>query len=59
MRNHIAILVLILPLVAFGENSMQNNANEISKHYSAQPSLYQFDNISKEKLSDNITRQYM
>jgi quercetin dioxygenase-like cupin family protein len=49
----------MIPLTVFGEEAVKNNASEISKHYSAQPSLYQLDNIVKEKISDKITRQYI
>jgi quercetin dioxygenase-like cupin family protein len=59
MRHLLVTLILIFPLTVFGEDIMKRNANEITKHYSAQPSLYQFDTISKEKLSDKITRQYI
>jgi quercetin dioxygenase-like cupin family protein len=51
--------MLIFSLTVFGEDTMKSNANEITKHYSAQPNLYQLDIISKEKLSDKITRQYI
>jgi quercetin dioxygenase-like cupin family protein len=59
MRQLVVTLILMVPLTAFGANTMKSNANEITKHYSAQPSLYQLDTISKEKLSDKITRQYI
>jgi quercetin dioxygenase-like cupin family protein len=59
MRNCLALLMLLFPLTSFGEDTMRNNANEITKHYLAQPNLYQLDNISKEKLSNKITRQYI
>jgi quercetin dioxygenase-like cupin family protein len=52
-------LIWFFPLIVFGQDTIKNNANEISKHYSAQPNLYQLDTISKEKLSDKITRQYI
>src|SRR5579872_4564621 len=55
----IASLLLLLPLPVFAENSLQDTANEISKHYSALPNLYDLDAIKKEQLSDKITRQYV
>jgi quercetin dioxygenase-like cupin family protein len=59
MRAIFISLMLIFPLASLAKDSMQNNANEISKHYSALPNLYQLDAINKEKLSDKITRQYI
>jgi len=44
---------------ALGEDTMKNNATEISKHYAAEPSLYELDKTPKEELSDKITRQYL
>jgi len=52
-------LLLFLPLAVFSEEVMQKNATEISKHYSAEPNLYQLDSSIQEKLSDTITRQYV
>lgn len=49
----------IFPLISFGESAMTNNANEISKHYSATANLYELDKTPKEELSDKITRQYI
>ena len=48
-------MMLVLPITAFAEIP----AHEISKHYSAMPNLYMLDGVSKEKLSDKITRQYV
>lgn len=59
MRKLPVLLLLLLPLVTYGEDAMRNNANEISKHYSALPNLYQLDDSSKEQVSDKITRQYV
>lgn len=59
MKKVSLISLLLLPFSVFAENSLQNSANEISKHYSALPNLYDFDAISKEQLSDKITRQYV
>lgn len=59
MRHLLLILILIFPMISFGEDAMKNNADEISKHYFAMPSLYALDAITKEKLSDKITRQYV
>lgn len=59
MKQAFIFIMLFLPFAIFAENSMQNNANEISKHYSALPNLYQLDATSKEKISDKITRQYI
>lgn len=59
MKQMFILMMLILPVVSFGENTMQNNANEISKHYIALPTLYELDATSKEQLSDKITRQYV
>ena len=59
MRSLLLFIILILPLVSYGENTMQNNANEISKHYTALPNLYELDAIPKEQLSDKIIRQYV
>jgi len=59
MKHLLVALILIFSITAFGEDTMNSNAKEISKHYSAQPSLYQLDTISKDKLSDKITRQYV
>jgi quercetin dioxygenase-like cupin family protein len=58
-KHLFSILIAILPLALYAEGDMQNNANDISKHYSTQPSLYQLDAITKEKISDKITRQYI
>lgn len=57
--SYLFIILLFLPLTVFGQNDMANNANEISKHYFAQPSLYQLDSMPKEKISDKILRQYV
>jgi quercetin dioxygenase-like cupin family protein len=54
MKQLLIFVMLFLPLVTFG-----NNANEISKHYSALPNLYQLDATNKEKISNKITRQYV
>ena len=54
-----AAMMLFIPLTVFADDTMKNNANEISKHYAAMPSLYELDTISKENLSDKITRQYI
>ena len=59
MKYIIVSLLFLLPLAVFGEEITQKNATEISKHYSAQPNLYQLDSIIQEKLSDKITRQYV
>ncbi len=59
MRKLLFLIVLILPTLSFGGNTMQNNANEISKHYRALPTLYELDATEKEQLSDKITRQYV
>jgi quercetin dioxygenase-like cupin family protein len=59
MRVFFIFLILIFPLASFGEDIMRNNSNEISKHYSALPNLYQLDTTNKEKISDKITRQYI
>jgi quercetin dioxygenase-like cupin family protein len=59
MKISFVILFLFLPLAAFADDAMKNNALEISKHYSALPNLYDFDNITAEKLSDKVTRQYI
>lgn len=48
-------MMLVLSIAVFGEIPAQ----EISKHYSAMPNLYMLDAVSKEKLSDKITRQYV
>lgn len=59
MRTLLMMLMLTLPFTVFGENAMKDEARELSKHYSAQPSLYQLDAIPKEKLSEKISRQYV
>jgi len=59
MRYQLVALMLVFSFTALAEDVIKNNASETSKHYSAQPSLYMFDDISKEKLSDKITRQYI
>lgn len=59
MKQLLIFIILILPFAVFGENTMRNNANEISKHYSALPNLYQLDATSKENISDKIIRQYI
>lgn len=59
MKKLLIFVILFLPLITFGEEVTRNNINEISKHYSALPNLYKLDTISKEKLSDKITRQYI
>ncbi len=53
----ILFILLLLPLNIFANEV--DKAEEISKHYAALPNLYNFDNISKEKISDKITRQYV
>ena len=55
----IIFLFFILPFSVWGEDNLQNNANEISKHYAALPNFYQLDAVNKEKISDKITRQYV
>lgn len=59
MIRNLLCCMLLLPCMAWGQNAMQISANNISKHYSAQPNLYDFDNAVKEQLSDKITRQYV
>lgn len=59
MKGLLTTLLLLIPVAVFGESAAKNIASEISQHYSAQPSLYQLDNIVKEKISDKITRQYI
>jgi len=59
MKYLLIILSLLVSLNVYGDDVMKNKASDISKHYSAQPNLYQLDSISKEKLSDKITRQYI
>ncbi|MCX7121071.1 MAG: cupin domain-containing protein [Gammaproteobacteria bacterium] len=59
MKYFLVALMLVFSFSAFGEGAMKKNADEISKHYSAQPNLYHLDDTSKEKLSDKITRQYV
>ncbi len=59
MRAFFVCLLFVFPLASFGEDMIRNNANEISKHYSALPNLYQLDATNKEKISDKITRQYI
>lgn len=54
------LAMLILPFAVFAEDTTQiNTANEISKHYTSLPNLYQLDAISKEKITDKIVRQYV
>jgi quercetin dioxygenase-like cupin family protein len=38
---------------------MAMNADEISKHYSAQPNFYELDKVPVEALSDKISRQFV
>lgn len=52
-------MLIIIPLTVLADDKVKNNAEEISKHYSALPSLYELDNIIKEEISDKITRQYI
>ena len=59
MKYILILILLLVPLSIFAEDAMRSNAIEISKHYSAQPNFYQFDNVVKEKMSDKITRQYV
>jgi quercetin dioxygenase-like cupin family protein len=61
MRHYIQLssLMLLISSGVFADDSMQKNAQLISKHYSAQPSVYQLDEIPQEQLSDKITRQYV
>lgn len=54
-KNLLFVLIAFYPLSIFA----QNIANEIPKHYKALPNFYEFDSISKEKISDKITRQYV
>jgi len=55
MKKLFFFLLLALPITVLGENPAQ----EISKHYNAMPNFYVLDAVSKEKLSDKITRQYV
>lgn len=59
MKKLFILVMVILPLAVFGEDTTRNNAINISKHYSALPNLYQLDDTLKEKISDKITRQYI
>lgn len=59
MKYFIIACFFLFPLTVFAEDPMQNNAKEISNHYSAQPNLYQFDGVKQEKISDKIQRQYI
>lgn len=59
MKKTLLMLIFLFPVTVLGGSTMQNAANEISKHYAALPNLYDFDNISEEHLSDKITRQYI
>lgn len=43
----------------YADTKQPNPANEIAKHYAALPNQYNFDGISKEKINDKITRQYI
>ena len=59
MKYFITTFFLLISFTVFADDTMMNNAKEISKHYSAQPTLYQLDSVTKEKLSDKIQRQYI
>jgi len=60
MKNRLFILMILFPLLAFGqEEAIQKSAHDISQHYAALPVLYHFDGVQKEQLSDKITRQYV
>lgn len=59
MRIKWILIIVLMTHAAFGENTMKNQADEISKHYFATPNVYQLDNMPKENLSDKITRQYI
>ena len=59
MRKLLFILFLIFPLSVLGKSESPNPANEIIKHYSALPNLYELDAVSVEHLSDKISRQYV
>ena len=59
MKKYLLLILLsFFSLSSFGEPT-NNQANEISKHYAALPNLYELDSVSKEVLSDKITRQYI
>jgi len=61
MRKLLFFSGILFSFTALGEPSslMKNVSHEISKHYSALPSLYQLDAVTKEQLSDKIIRQYV
>jgi len=59
MKRSLLAVLMVIPLAAFSESAVKNNAIEISKHYAALPSLYQLDDTVKEVMSDKITRQYI
>lgn len=55
----LSTLLALSSISAFAQTTPPNPANEISKHYSALPNQYDFDGVSKEKINDKITRQYI
>ncbi len=59
MKKIFISLLILIPTFVFADDTMKNNATEISEHYSALPNLYQLDNVKKENISDKITRQYV
>lgn len=57
MRILFFVMILNLYTAAFAQ--MENNAKELSKHYTALPNLYVLDNTPTEKLSAKLSRQYI
>jgi quercetin dioxygenase-like cupin family protein len=60
MRIIILLTGFILAIsVNAAEEDMKKNAEEISQHYHALPSQYDFNSVKIEKISDTISRQYV
>lgn len=59
MKKIFIFLLSALPAILFAGNNLQTTSNDLSKHYAALPHLYELEKITKEQLSDKITRQYV
>ncbi len=58
MKKIFSLWIILWPLVALS-GTMQTAADEMAKHYTALPNLYEFETITKEQWSDKVVRQYL